>query len=218
MSGKVLTGYRHDEEWRPVPGYEGRYEASSLGRIKALAITRVVGGRCHQRKEKLLRLTATNTGYYVVTLYNDEGKPRRIGAHQVIARTFIGDRPNGAHVLHGDGSRTNNAAVNLRYGTPADNAADARSHGTWLRGERTRSVKLTAAVASALKALQGRVPQLWVAKATGLRQSSVHAAMTGATWKHVQAVEGPLAQAIVAAYPDAEAAGRIIQQELEGSR
>ena len=43
----------NDEEWKDIPGYEGLYQASNLGRIKS--IDRYVKGH-NWNKEKILQL------------------------------------------------------------------------------------------------------------------------------------------------------------------
>lgn len=35
-----------EEIWRPVPGYEGAYEISNMGRLRSLTRTRIVNN-CH---------------------------------------------------------------------------------------------------------------------------------------------------------------------------
>ena len=48
------------EKWKPVKGYEGLYEVSSLGRIKSLC-KRVDSGKCHRSFSGLsIKASATN--------------------------------------------------------------------------------------------------------------------------------------------------------------
>lgn len=107
------------EHWLPVPGYEGIYEVSNLGRIKSH----------HYREDRILRPGGHPSGHLFVNLCRD-GNPKRAGVHQVVARAFVGERPDGYEVRHLDGDPTNNAATNLAYGTHADNMNDRRTHGT----------------------------------------------------------------------------------------
>ena len=53
------------ESWSPIPGYEGRWEASTEGRIKSLPRRRTRGGVLKQRVNK--------RGYLTVSEY-DKGR------------------------------------------------------------------------------------------------------------------------------------------------
>ena len=50
----------NSEEWRPVVGYEGLYEVSSLGRVKSLC---KYDSRNRFREERILKLCANRLGY-----------------------------------------------------------------------------------------------------------------------------------------------------------
>ena len=124
-----------NEEWRDIPGYEGKYQASSLGRIRSmtrpitqigrwgLPFTRVVKGR-------LLKPAANkyNPHLYVVLGHGADGSP----VHQLVARTFLGPCPPGEEVRHLDGNAANNAVDNLCYGSRTENILDVyRQNRRW---------------------------------------------------------------------------------------
>lgn len=46
---------------------------------------------------------------------------RHVSVHSLVARTFLGPRPAGAHIHHIDGDKRNNAPSNLEYVTPTEN-------------------------------------------------------------------------------------------------
>lgn len=99
------------EEWRPIRSAPG-YQASSLGRIRRTRSGRVQTG------------SISGNGY----LYT---AGRTI--HSLVCEAFHGRRPEGAEVRHLDGNRLNNAAENLRWGTPSENRHDSVRHGThWM--------------------------------------------------------------------------------------
>lgn len=81
-------------------------------------------------------------GYQGVALRH-EGKTIRATVHSLVAEAFIGPRPAGFDVCHGDGDKSNNRFTNLRYATRTENIADKRKHGTSQDGERNQSAKLT---------------------------------------------------------------------------
>lgn len=124
------------EIWKDIPGYEGKYQASNLGRIRSLDRQLGIPGKKGFRtmKGRVLRPGPTKSGHlYVVLGHGASGSP----VHQLIALTFIGPRPNGKDVCHNDGDPTNNQADNLRYDTRANNILD-----TFKIGKRWRKLSL----------------------------------------------------------------------------
>ncbi|WP_414021392.1 NUMOD4 motif-containing HNH endonuclease [Microbacterium aurugineum] len=114
------------ERWCPVPGYEGLYEVSDQGRVRSLDRIGLAGQRLTGRTLRPQR--NSKSGHVVVALYRDGRKSFR-KVHQVVAEAFIGPRPLGALTRHLNDVADDNRAVNLAYGTHADNLADARRNG-----------------------------------------------------------------------------------------
>ena len=124
------------ESWRPVPGYEGLYEASDHGRIKSLPRNTTRGG--------ILKYSIHPIGgHHLITLTRD-GRQEQFGLHQLVMLAFAGPCPPGMEVRHLDGNPANNhwapgneeetkaAGGNLFYGTHAQNMADMAEHGSCL--------------------------------------------------------------------------------------
>ena len=117
------------EEWREIPGYDGRYQASNLGRVKSVARTQVMSdGRIRPVKERILS-TSKASKYQTLSLYTGPKTRKSPTLHSVIASAFLGPRPNGMVVCHNDGNRDNNRADNLRYDTQSANVFDSVGHG-----------------------------------------------------------------------------------------
>lgn len=111
------------EEWRPVAGYEGFYDVSSLGWVRR------VGG-------KRLRRQTKSGGYLTVMLCRD-GVSTNKPIHRIVAETFL-DRPSWAQcVRHLDGDLDNNTIWNLRWGTNSENMMDRIAHGNDINAAKT---------------------------------------------------------------------------------
>lgn len=105
------------EEWRAIPGYEGRYEVSSFGRVRSLFY------HGHPRRSpKVIKHSVTNLGYLQYRLFRDDmGKNHR--AHRLVLLAFVGDSPLDAN--HKDGDKRNNHLDNLEYVTHSENLRHA---------------------------------------------------------------------------------------------
>jgi len=133
-----------EEIWVPIPGYEGLYSISTLGRVRSESRVFVRRhGVKFTHRGKVLKASPDSHGYPIVTLWKDNDYAAK-KVHVLVALVFIGPRPEGMHVCHRDGKPLNCAANNLRYDTPAGNSADKVLHGTDPRGEKCGAAKLTA--------------------------------------------------------------------------
>ena len=131
------------EEWRQFPGWEDRYEISSLGRVRN--IPRIVnrGPGTYSLPVKIRKLWKGSIGYPTITLAK-EGRFHSIFVHRAVCEAFHGPCPSPAHeVAHYDGTRTNNRADNLRWATRSENRDDQRRHGTLVNGHRNGRAKFT---------------------------------------------------------------------------
>ena len=111
------------EIWKDIPGYEGIYKASDLGRIKRLSRPSICK-TCKPRmiNERYLKGSIGNKGYLVTCLTKNR-KQKYFRIHQLIAMTFLGFVPN-RHVLvidHIDRDKLNNKLENLRVVTQREN-------------------------------------------------------------------------------------------------
>lgn len=109
------------EIWKPIEGYENRYEVSNHGRVKSL-------GRkydCFGKKkcllsEKIMKLHLHNNGYKVVWLRKDKTHVKFF-VQRLVAEAFI-PNPNAVPVVnHIDCDKTNNHIANLEWMTFSEN-------------------------------------------------------------------------------------------------
>lgn len=117
------------EQWRPIPGHEGLYEVSDLGRVRSWAKWRRRGIPCPH----ILDGATDEKGYRKVSLCSG-GRQRTFAVHRLVAVAFLGPLPAGLQTRHLDGDPGNNALSNLRYGTPSENQQDSIQHGTMRNG------------------------------------------------------------------------------------
>lgn len=175
------------ERWLPVPGYEGAYEVSDLGRVRSL--DRVVqqgtrwGGVMDRRMDgRVLRPGTGRAGELFVSLQlGGDIKLRRI--HALVLEAFTGPCPDGMEVCHNNGRNTDNTWTNLRYDTHANNCADKIAHGTHNKGEKHNQAKLVEADAVAIR-LDNRSSET-IAHAFGISAGHVEQIRQRMYWPHV---------------------------------
>ena len=111
------------EIWKDIPGYEGIYQASTLGQIRTCEgkITSNKWSKERHWKSRIMKGRGDNpkTGRRV-TLWKN-GEHRECLVARLVATTFLGPPAEGHTVNHKDGNRMNNAIENLEWLTLADN-------------------------------------------------------------------------------------------------
>lgn len=134
------------EQWKAIDGFEGFYEASTLGRIRS--IDRVV----HQRnkwgefsriiKGKIVKGTVDNNGYVAISLQKN-GKIKYTKVHILIAKTFIDNYNNLPQVNHKDENKQNNEVSNLEWCTAKYNMnyGTVRSRTAMAQGKKVQQIK-----------------------------------------------------------------------------
>jgi len=126
-----------EEIWRPIPGYEAHYAASSAGRIKSIRriVKDVKDGKERTRvfAEKILRFNTSKSHGRMSVMLSKNGQLKRILVARLVCLAFHGLPPDGKeNVLHYDDVHANNVPENLRWGSHKDNAADMmRNLGYW---------------------------------------------------------------------------------------
>lgn len=109
------------ETWKPIKGYEGAYEVSSLGNVKSVKRTIVRGGISQTVNERiLLPKKAKNNGYLIVGLHVG-GHVRYKYVHRLVAEAFLGVPVGGGEVNHKNEVKTDNRLENLEWCSHIDN-------------------------------------------------------------------------------------------------
>ena len=121
------------ELWRDIPGYEGSYQVSSLGRVRSLpryvpVHNRVHGIMCMRMcPGKILRQSVCDKAGHVSVHLGK--KCRGIPVHQLVMQAFHGFPPPGMEAMHLNGDPRDNRPENLRYGTHSENMLDMYRNG-----------------------------------------------------------------------------------------
>ena len=106
------------EIWKDIPGYEGLYQVSNLGRVKSLPKEWVSGkGTILKHEGKILK-SSTVSGYMLVKLFVN-GKTKGYTIHQLVAMAFLNHIPNGHELVvdHINDNKLDNRVENLQIVT-----------------------------------------------------------------------------------------------------
>lgn len=116
------------EVWKAVLGYEGLYEISNYGNVKALNY-KCLG------IVKIIRQSTSCYGYKVVGL-SKNGKTKQFFVHRLVAIAFV-PNPNGYPIVnHKDENKTNNNEDNLEWCTNKYNLNYGSAREKMVRGKR----------------------------------------------------------------------------------
>lgn len=167
---------------KPIPGYEGVYEADTRGWV-----WRIDGTFLRQLRGTLLN------GYVQVNLCM-HGVRKSFYMHQIIARTFIGPPPeDGMQVNHKNRNKQDNRACNLEYKTPREHSKHtlATGHRT-ARGEsHTMAILSNRTVLLIRRAASERIPIRRIALILGVSKTTIYHIVARTRWRHLENETAP---------------------------
>lgn len=108
------------EIWKDVPGYEGLYQVSNMGRVRSF----LIGGRKKKNSieidkisstPKILRVNTKDRNKYPKVQLTRFGVHRYFKVHRLVAKTFIPNPNCYPEVNHIDGDKCNNKVENLEW-------------------------------------------------------------------------------------------------------
>lgn len=162
------------EEWRPIEGYEGSYEISSLGRVRSIRVW------TNGLKPKVKKPNTHRLGYKFIFLSKD-AKPKNYYVHRLVAAAFIGPA-NGREVNHKNGDKTDNRVWNLEYTDRSGNMRHAAITMGVNRGEKSGRAKLTAEKVREIRSLAKTVGPSAIAERFGIASGTVSNIVAGRRW------------------------------------
>jgi hypothetical protein len=179
------------EIWKPVVGWEGRYEVSNFGRVKRLA-----GAFKYKPSEHILTtrvLSARIAGYPVVTLSGGRGKDQQSVQciHRLVVAAFVAPVPRGLTVNHIDGVKTNNRLDNLEIASQKRQYAHSIALGLWTpaKGSQKSKIGLSEALVAHIRARYVRGCDkngvTAMAKELGINRATLFSIVHRRSWKHV---------------------------------
>jgi hypothetical protein len=132
--------YSVDSEiWKDVPGYEGSYLVSNMGRVKS--VKRIIHRKGVKNgfwwKEKILKLIDGGHGYFVVRLCK-YGVVKQCRVNILVAMAFIENKENHTIVMHLNDIKSDNRDINLKWGTHFQNCIHRHEVYVTPKGEESK--------------------------------------------------------------------------------
>jgi hypothetical protein len=171
-----------EELWLDIPGTDGAYRVSDMGRVKSVCRT-IIDKNGHKRMifEKVLKPINSKRYHVFNILFTTKRSVYK--AHVLVLTAFVGQRPAGMLGCHNDGDPTNNRLDNLRWDTPLGNSRDAIRHGVLATGERVHGAILTERAVREIRSDHRSSSE--IAPEYGVSSRAVWQVRTRRTWKHV---------------------------------
>ena len=138
------------EIWKAIPGYEGFYEVSNMGRVKSLI--RFVNSRNGKRivKEKILNPAILRIYPYVSLAKH--GNKKGFKVHRLVLEAFIGKCPKDMVCCHGSKGSLVNTLDNIEWGTSKkNNGKDKIRDGKAMYGNRNHASVFTKEIVIEIK-------------------------------------------------------------------
>ena len=177
------------EEWKDIQGYEGKYQVSTLGRVKSLARIIYKGHYQAFYSEKIMIAYLEKNGYLSTRLYDGNNKNKKILIHRIVAQAFLSNPEKKAQVNHKNGDKTNNRIENLEWATCKENINHAIQIGIINnKGENNAKAKLTDKDASEVKRLylKENMKQRDIAKIFNISQTTVWSVVHGRVYSYLK--------------------------------
>lgn len=171
-----------DEIWKDIEGYEGWYSISNFGNVRRdkPEHNTFIG--------KILKNSISPRGYITTTLTKN-GIMKSFSVHSLVAKHFIGDRPEDYTINHKDCNKTNNHIYNLEYVTHKENVIHSYKNGRCISRKGTKSIlaKLTEEIVINIRKQYsiGNITQRSIAKKYKVSYSLICNIISKKVWNHI---------------------------------
>ena len=174
------------ETWRVVPGFDGWYDVSDLGRVRS---RRTPGKLCFRATTpRFLPARDAGKGYRHAKLTHPVLGKVSVAVHHVVLAAFDRPRPTNMVADHINAHRSDNRLCNLRWVSPSENIAHAAELGRMdgRPGSRSMSPLTVESVAEIRRRRADGEKLLDLAKAFGVSASTISRIGLGRSWSEVQ--------------------------------
>lgn len=173
------------EQWRTIPGSDGYYSVSSLGRVRSEPI---LTSRTGRQRGRILVANRDNKGYPQFQMCLPT-RHTTMKVHRAVALAFLGPRPDGYQINHKNGIKTDNRVANLEYVTCHENIRHCWEHGlhdaTHCEGENNCRAKLTRDDVLVIRQLYPSLSARRLAALYGVSVTNICFIVQRKTWKHI---------------------------------
>ena len=128
------------EVWKDIPGYEGLYQVSNLGRVKSFPKKKGCGVGYTQKE---LILKSASNGHYLFVVLRKDRKPKMCYVHRLVAQAFIPNPNKKCDVNHISGIKTDNRVENLEWNTRQENIRHSFDNGLEKPAHKRKIVQYT---------------------------------------------------------------------------
>lgn len=157
--------------WKRISDYGGRYEVSSLGRVR--------------RENHYMSAWKNNKGYCCLTI-TYEGKSYHPTVHRLVAKAFIPNDLNYKQINHIDGNKENNEVTNLEWCDQRHNYDEGMKQFLYSHNEDHFFAKLkNTDVFMIYKLFQLGFTRATIAKIYSLNPSSIQAIESGISYREL---------------------------------
>jgi hypothetical protein len=120
-----------NEKWRPVFGYESRYQVSNKGSVRSIERKGFdLIGRPYRKPSKILAQQVHDAGGYLSVGLSKNNRVSTRLVHHLVLEAFGTEPRLGRETRHLDSDPTNNAIENLEWGSSNENQNDKKRRGT----------------------------------------------------------------------------------------
>ena len=158
---------------KPIPNFTG-YKVDRDGAV--WSNRQSIGNKWKRMKQSINR-----NGYKFVAIVRDDGARKTVKVHRLMLLAYVGEPlPHQTHTRHLDGDPLNNRISNLAWGTPKENAADSRFHGTQstkIKAVDVREIRRLRAAGLSVRAIAANLP---------IGKTEVHRIIIGEHWSWVK--------------------------------